>query len=197
MDNNKRTTEGLINRNISLETRMLKVEAEIRALRPSSEKINTELNTQENRNRRWCVEINGVPYTPNEKCVDIVEKIGKLMEIENFDRRLWHKPPTIILLFKSRSNRDNFCDNKLNLKGKTVEDIGLFPTPDTDITRNKIFVNESLSVITKTIFKKVGDKWTTLRYNSCYTSNGLIYVQKIKDVGRLCINSLRDLNLII
>ena len=209
MENNKRTNEGLINRNTQLEARMVNIEVEIRALKSNSEKTNNELNSQENRNRKWCVEINGIPYTHNEKCIDIVGKIGNLMEMEEFNVNqvdITHRnknnpnattPPTIIVLFKSRSDRDYFFNNKKNLKGKTIEDIGLFPSPLTDFTRNKIFINESLSVITKTIFKKARDICKSLRYNSCYTSNGLIYVQKLKDGSRLCIKSLRDLNLIV
>ena len=52
------------------------------------------------------------------------------------------------------SPRDIFFVNRKSLKDKSINDIGLKATPATDTTRNKIFINESLSAITKSIFRQ-------------------------------------------
>ena len=161
-----------------------------------------EINNQENRNRKWSTEINGIPYNPNEDCYEIVEKIGKLI-LPDFNKNkfdICHRnkqapnatTPTITCLFKNRTDKDIFFVNRKSLKDKSINDIGLKATPATDTTRNKIFINESLSAITKSIFRQARIECKRKHYYSCNTANGIIYCQHIKDGSKLRINSLLD-----
>ena len=70
--------------------------------------------------------------TKEENCYRIVENIGKLVDI-NFDinqidiahrnrQNLNANTPTLIVLFKSRTSRDNFYNNKSKLHAKSIAD---------------------------------------------------------------------------
>ena len=205
-ESTKNMAEGLLNNHSKLAARILKLEAANKDIKNEAERVNITVNNQENRNRKWCVEINGVPTTKEENCYQIVEKIGNIMNI-NFDSNqvdIAHKnrqnpnanTPTLIVLFKSRTSRDNFYCNKSKLHTKSIADIGLHSSPITDSTKNKIYINESFSATTKMIFRHTREKCKSLRYFSCFTVNGLIYAQKVKDGNRIRINSMQDINLI-
>ena len=86
----------------------------------------------------------------------------------------------------------SFFKNKHKLNGKSIDGIGLNPVPSTDATRNKIYINESLTAVSKCILKKLGLLVNRKKYYSCYMSNGVVVCQKIKDGSKLRINSLMD-----
>ena len=51
----------------------------------------------------------------------------------------------------------------------------------TENQHHKIYLNESLSIFTKLLFKKTRDACKILKYRHCYTTGGVIYVKKEKD----------------
>ena len=83
-ESTKNMAEGLLNNHSKLEARILKLEAANKDIKNEAERVNIAVNNQENRNRKWCVEINGMPTTKEENDYQIVEKIGNIMNI-NFD----------------------------------------------------------------------------------------------------------------
>ena len=159
-ESNKKLTNGLLKKHVELERNINQLIIDVTFLLKENESRKMEINNQENRNRKWSTEINGIPYNPNEDCYELVEKIGKLI-LPDFNKNkidICHRnkqapnattPPTITCLFKNRTDRDIFFVNRKSLKDKSINDIGLKATPATDTTRNKIFINESLSAITK------------------------------------------------
>ena len=199
-ESRKKMMEGLLNNHSKLEGCIVNLEAASKAIRNETEKVNIAVNDQENRNRKWCVEINDVPTTKEENCYQIVERIGSIMNIDiahiNRQNPNANTPPTLIVLFKSRSSRDHFFYNKSKLHTKSIADIGLHPSPITDSTKHKIYINESLSATTKLVFRHARVKCKSLSYYSCYTVNGLIFAQKEKDGSKVRINSMQDINLI-
>ena len=206
-ESTKKMREGLLNNHSKLEGCIVKLEAASKANSNETEKVNIAVNDQENRNRKWCVEINGMPTTKEENCYQIVERIGSIMNIDfdvnqvdiahrNRQNPNANTPPTLIVLFKSRSYRVHFFYNKSKLHTKSIADIGLHPSPITDSAKHKIYINESLSATTKLVFRHARVKCKSLSYYSCYTVNGLIFAQKEKDRSKVRINSMQDINLI-
>ena len=87
--------------------------------------------------------------------------------------------PAIIVKFICREDRDKFFEKRSNLKGKTIEDIGYSKSHATEKIYHKIYINESLSVFTKLLFRKSREACRVHNYKHCYTSGGVVYVKKI------------------
>ena len=117
----------------------------------------------ENNSRKMNVELSGIPITHNEDCKEIIAKIGREMGLNitrnNIDvaHRLFKKDnnhiPIIIARFYSRTERDAYFFKRSSLKDKTIKDFGFEPTTESAKMKNKIYINESLSIYTKQIFK--------------------------------------------
>ena len=158
-------------------------------------------NKNENNNRKLNVEISGVPVTKGENCKQIVANIGGLMGLSyscnDFDivHRLSQKDqnhaPNIIVRFYNRTDRDTFYSNRTALKSRTIKDLGY----ESSGGMNKIFINESLSIYTKKLFKESRDICKSQDYESCYVNGGTVYVKKSKDDSKkLQIHSFKDLD---
>ena len=160
-------------------------------------------NNNENHSRKINIEISGIPVLHNENCKDIVAKIAQKFGVpfksEDIDvaHRLFQKDtsqtPSIIARFKSRSERDLFYSKRSNLKFITVEDLGFTPVSETSKSRNKIFINESLSIYSKQLFKASREKSKSKGYEYCFVNGGVVYVKKDKESSKHRINSFGDL----
>ena len=160
-------------------------------------------NYMENNNRKINIEITGIPVVHGENCKDIARKIGEMMLVEhkylNIDvahRLLTNsedKIPAVIVKFKSREDRDKFFEKRSNLKGITIENIGYSKSFATEKMYHKIYINESLSVFTKLLFRKSREACRVHNYKHCYTSGGVVYVKKDGDSQKTRINHEGDL----
>ena len=160
-------------------------------------------NYMENNSRKINIEITGIPVGHEENCKVIAKKIGEMMRVEdkylNIDvaHRLLtnseERIPAIIVKFKSREDRDKFFEKRSNLKGKTIEDIGYSKNHATEKIYHKIYINESLSVFTKLLFRKSREACRAHNYKHCYTSGGVVYVKKDRDLQKMRINHEGDL----
>ena len=99
-------------------------------------------------NRKYNLEMNGIPGTENEDpakpieyCKQMMTLVGSTMPHESLDIAHRKMNGGIIMRFKSRAARDEVYARRFNLKGKTSHDFG-FDLPQKG---NFIFVNESLS----------------------------------------------------
>ena len=92
-----------------------------------------------------------------------------------------------IIKFKSRTYRDKYFEKRFNLKNKNIENLGLGPWSTlTEQQHHKIYINESLSVFTKLLFKKTCDTCRIMKYNRWLTA-----LTKIKFVEKYipCMNA--------
>ena len=149
------------------------------------------------------IEVTGIQTIADENYKQIIYKLGKLIKVQeehlnNIDvahRLLTHtnKIPAIIVKFKSRTDRDHFFEKRFNLKDKTIEIIGFKKSSLTENQHHKIYLNESLSIFTKLLFKKYRDSCRMLKYKHCFTTGGVISVKKEKNSGKIRINHEGDL----
>ena len=159
-------------------------------------------SNNENNSRKMNVEISGIPIIPNEDCKAIVANIGVKLGIDitkkdvDVAHRLYKKNdqhiPIIIARFYSRTDRDDYFYARAGLKSLTIMDLGFQATPETNKNRNKIYINESLSVYTKLLFKHCRQKCHDLGFSSCFVNNGIIYVKKSQEANKIRINSIYD-----
>ena len=168
--------------------------------------LENELKTEtQNRNdleqygRRIMVEISGIPSTVNENCLEIINKIANQTGLINYSpeyvdvvHRLSSKPDSgIIVKFVSRTSRDNFYNARKHLKEKCASDFG-FPGDN-----SKIYINESLTLANKTLYKLVRERCKTHKFEFSWTSNGQILVRRKKDSKAIRITNQNDLKKIL
>ena len=156
----------------------------------------------ENNSRKINVEISGVPITKDEDCKSIVVQIGKSMgskltisDVDVAHRSFQNNPhviPNIIAKFHSRTIRDEYFFKRPALKSLTLQNMGLPTTTESAKTRNKVYINESLSIYTKQIFKLCRDKCKELKYN-CFVNGGIIYIKKDDLSSKTRINNVIDI----
>ena len=105
-----------------------------------------------------------------------------------------NRVPAIIVRFKSRTDRNLFHSSRFHLKDKDMTNLGCQKQNITSSTSHNIFINESLSVHTKYLFKQAREHCKKIGFKNCYTSSGMIYVRKEKDSYRYSINKEEDLH---
>ena len=97
----------------------------------------------------------------------------------------------IIVKFTSRSSRDIFFEARKKLKSITI--IGDFGYKLVENSKNKIFVNESLTINRKKLFGKTREACTSKRFKYTWTRNGTIYVKKDKKSQTIKIMTENDI----
>ena len=120
----------------------------------------SNLNDIEQYGRRSMLEVNNIPVNNKENFEDIMTTIAKTINFEEFDyandvdvaHRLKSKllVPPIIVMFKSRSKRNAFYEKRKKLKGVILKDLELTFTEE-----KPIYINESLTIYNRILFKKV------------------------------------------
>ena len=121
----------------------------------------------ENNSRKLNLEITGIPAVADENCKKLVYTLDKLIQVDdehlkNIDvaHRLTNSNGeilAIIVKFKSRTDRDKYFERRFSLKDKNIETLGLKKSQLTENQHHKIYINESLSVFTKLLFRKTRD----------------------------------------
>ena len=81
----------------------------------------------------------------------------------------------IIVKFTTRTSRNLFYEARKGLKNLTIANFGFNPLKG---SKNKIFINESLTPDKKSLFKKVRERCAEFEYKFTWTRNGTIYVKK-------------------
>ena len=150
---------------------------EIKALKKLNEDLYTKLaevkmksneshniaDSVENQGRKDMIEIDGIPSQQEEinnrnwcyeKVKEICVLIGQDDIVNEIDvaHRLYND--RIIVLFKNRSARNRFYFARFNLKGKTIENIGLNKPEG---KKGLIWINESLTGKRKRLLAKTKD----------------------------------------
>ena len=102
--------------------------------------------------------------------------------------------PAIVVRFKNRTDRNLFYSSRFHLKDKDITNLGYQKQNITSSTSHNIFINQSLSVHIKYLFKQAREHCKKIGFKNCYTSSGMIYVRKEKDSYRYSINKEEDLH---
>ena len=195
-ENTKKNSENLIKRNTDLKNENEQLNNKIKDLERRDKQHYATLNNQEQYTRREMVEVNGIPNVPNENTKEIILNLAKKMNIKlnpsSFDviHRLSDKDfAPIIIKFSTRTDRNVFYDARSQLKNLTIQDLGYDPNPN---TKNKIYINESLTKKNKIVYKAAREECTKLNYRYCWTKNGGIYARKNETSHVIRINLEED-----
>ena len=135
-------------------------------------------NNLEQYGRREMIEISGIPHEQNKDCIDLAHQVCKLAAVDIKKKRIEiaHriKNGDIIVKFTDRLTRDQLYVNRVNLKNKSIKDIGFH-------IKTSIYLNESLSFGTKGLLYEVRKKCETLGYKKVTTDDGIIKVKLDND----------------
>ena len=98
-----------------------------------------------------------------------------------------NKIAPIIVKFNTRTNRDTYYSHRAALKNITIADLQLAETPVTQRMLNNIYINESISVVTKLLFRQARE------HIKAINTGGFIHVKKDMEAPRIRINCEDDL----
>ena len=182
----KRMTD-LVNENKSLKAELLDTTNQFKILKES-------FNNLEQYSRRDCLELQGIPKSlsdsmwedTNEVVVELDRKIGIDLKKEDIStsHRLSNKvkmngerafPPAIIVKFTSRDVREKLYRARKVLKNLTSRDLGYSE-------KNRIFINESLTLSNKERFKGCLKVKKEKGFKFLWTSGGTIFMRKDQHV---------------
>ena len=130
------------------------------------------------------IEINNVPQKDNENLKNIITAIATAMNLVDFNyntdvdvaHRLQSQLPIspIIVLFKNRTKRNEYYDKRKLLKGIKAKDLS-----ELNFTEDQsIFINESLTIFNRILFKKVREACKQKQYKFFWTNNGVSMCKK-------------------
>ena len=147
-------------------------------------------NNLEQYGRREMIKISGIPHEQNEDCIELAHQVCKLaaVDIKKEKIEIAHriKNGDIIVKFTDRPTCDQLYANRVNLKNKSIKDIGFHK-------ETSIYLNESLSFDTKGLLYEVRKKCKTLGYKKIITDNGIIKVKVDNDTKWKKIGNYGDL----
>ena len=147
-------------------------------------------NNLEQYGRREMIEISGISHEQNEDCIELAHQVCKLaaVDIKKKKIEIAHriKNGDIIVKFTDRLTRDQLYVNRVNLKNKSIKDIGFH-------IETSIYLNESLSFGTKGLLYEVRKKCNTLGYKKIITDNEIIKVKLDNDTKWKKISNYGDL----
>ena len=154
------------------------------------------------------IEIAGIPYHKEENCIQLISKLGELVEITNFNKNqidLAHRTSTkttapIIILFNKKSDRIIFYNQRKRIKklrsghfqigtetGSNDEERGIY-----------IYMNKSLTPTNRKLLKEARQHAKGKDYSfKGYTINGQVRVRKSTTSEPIIIESLEDIGKIV
>lgn len=161
-----------------------------------------ELNSQQQRDRIFNVEIVGVPETKNENLTEIILKLADRVNVKITASDIEHinriqsrqpipgRPRVVICKFRNRLHKDSIIAGARKLRGLMTSDINL---PG----QEKIYVNEHLTMYNKGLYKKCRDLAKIKQYNFVWIKNCRIYIRKNDISKHFFIDSEKDLAKIV
>ena len=179
-------------RSKSAEANIIKSKADMQIIHEDLLTQQNNINSLEQYGRRNMLEINNIPEKDNENLKSIIIAIASEMNLEEFNynadvdiaHRLQCKLPIspIIVLFNNRTRI------KL-LKGTTLKDL-----KELNFTENQpIFINESLTLFNRILFKKVREACKKQHYKFFWTSNGISMCKKNVQSDVVIMKNERDI----
>ena len=185
-------------KNLVKENQALKMETG--SLKASSQRNQNWLNDLEQYGRRECLEIRGIPPSPQENTTDLICKVANLagVEISPADISTSHRikpkadttkfPPAIVAKFVCCDTRDELYRAKGRLGGFTTKDLELGRTSE-----NAIYISESLTDTNRSLFKNALKVRKDLKFKFIWTNYGKVFLRKDEQSQAILIKSKQDL----
>lgn len=160
----------------------------LNSLQDSIRSVAKAQNDLEQYGRRECVEIRGIPTSPDPKTEDtntIVKEVGKLMGIDVHDsdistshrmpqsKRYKGKkpgPPAIIAKFVRRDVKDKYYGARAKLRRASTQSLGY-------AEGNNIYISESLTVSNRELLNQCLKARRDLDFDYLWTRNGKILMR--------------------
>ena len=181
------------------ETKVINMKTEIYSLQETLREEQSKVNDLEQYARRNMVEINNIPFTADENLEFVITYIAKKgMKLDHFNYKQYvdvaHRLnsklpiPRIIVMFNSRSMRQNFYQSRKQLKNIKLRDIN----PNYE-GNNVIFITESLTIKNAVLFRKVRQSCKANNFKFFWTFNGKIMCRKAMNTATIIIKN-EDIN---
>ncbi|XP_054260386.1 uncharacterized protein LOC128985036 [Macrosteles quadrilineatus] len=149
------------------------------------EKLNDKVRNLEQYSRKNNVEISGLPVTPKENVFELVRDVGSAlgMEIDEKDISAAHRVPSfskdrhqpLIVQFVSRLTRDSMIGKFRDKKKMIAHEVNAsFP-------KDSMYVNEHLSPDNKVFLKSLKNKCKEIGYEYAWCRDGKFFVRKCQD----------------
>ena len=173
-------------------------------MKNENEQLQFKINELDNLTRMKSLEIHNIPQVQNEKTCRVAVNILKMVEpsITEADiedcyrlRRLTEREENgktshpILVKFFSRQKRTKCLINRKLLSNINFHEVGINTT--------KVYLNENLTPITKSLFYKANTLKKTTGWKFIWTKNGIIKVRKSNDSPVVVIKNELDLTKIV
>ncbi len=212
-ENHKKITDNLLKRNSNNEKEMAKHRKEIKVLNGKLDSERIKLNELAQYGRGNMAEPAGIPITENENSVEIVTKIAKLAKMTNYDEDQIdvahclpitdkNPNPALIIMFKDRSSRENFYEQKWKLKklhvNQIIGDEESYPTEgERRDPSTLIYLNESVTPQNKELLRHTRKEAKVLSYKYVWTYKGTIKARKTDQSRTITIRSMTEISKIV
>ena len=197
-ENCKATLKANLDRAKAAESEVVKLTAELKYVHEKVDKDEKSINDLEQYGRCSMLEISNTPVVEHEDLKLIITEIAKCMNLDRFcyedqvdvAHSLKSKLdiPPIIVLFQSRTKRNNFYDQRKLLKNIKLKDLDIIFQDS-----NPIFVNESMTLQNAVLYKKVREACKRKRFKFYWTVNGKILCKKSENTATIKIKDENDL----
>ena len=147
------------------------------------------------------IEISNIHLKKDKNLQSIITALAKSMEVKDFthemDVDVAHRlnskltPPPVIVMFCSRTKRNDFYGKRKALKNIKLQDLNFGFQEN-----SSVFLNESLTLRNAILFKKVRDACKKNSYKFYWTSNGKILCKKSMNSEVTVIKDEHDIQVI-
>lgn len=184
-----------------LQTENASLRSDIESYKSQVEQLHSTIRTQEESlddvcqyQRKYNVEIHGVPEVDDEDLEEIVEEIAKeiKVEVEASDIDIIHRqksrirPRPILVRFKWYEDKKKFYDARRRLKE--------FQGDDKKVNgASKIYINEHLTAERKRLYAEVRKKAKQYKWFRVTTNDGKIFIKTSKENRPIMVTKEADL----
>lgn len=199
----KKELESTKKRAEEAETKAVKLNAEVQTIHEDIQRERDRNNDLEQYGRRCMLELNNIPVREKEDLRKIITSLAKAVNYQefNYDANvdIVHRlnsvleTPPIIILFRSRTARNEFYGIRKLLKDISLQDLNL----NYKELNRKIFLNESLTIQNSILFRKVRQACKEKNYKYFWTANGTIMCRKTMQSSVIKIKKTQDIDVYI
>lgn len=177
------------------------LKAENNRLKEKNAELEKRIEDAESYSRRNCVEICGVPETPNEKIadvIDVVKKVGIAVDMEITEsmidtchrlgrRQGTAEPRGIIVKFVRRLDKDSLLAKKREKRQLSTRHMDLH-------SDRPVYINESLTSAQRKLFAMARQVKKEKSYKFVWHRGGRIFAKKEENGTVIAINNQSDLS---
>ena len=182
------------------EVKVVQLNADLQILSDDLQNERNKYNDLEQYGRRNMLELTNIPVKRDENLKMVIVALAKAVNYNNFNYEscvdIVHSKlatPPIIILFKSRTARNEFFQIRKHLKEIKLKDLNL----DYNEKENMIFLNESLTNQNAILFKKVRQACRDKHFKFFWTVRGKIMCRKTQQSPVFIITKMEDIDMFI